>query len=123
MTAAHPATPDAGSQTDIVLRRFLGGVSIFTLLMTVPQVLVIWITREAAGVSVLSWSAYLKPKQCVGEKASCAAMPRLWSAKIPRRAFLSQFPDNRLRVRSHRRKRMVVLQTRPQKLQVRSFSR
>ena len=59
MAAAHPTTPDAGSQTDIVLRRFLGGVSIFTLLMTVPQVLVIWITREAAGVSVLSWSAYL----------------------------------------------------------------
>ena len=59
MSAAHPATPDVVSQTDIVLRRFLGGFSIFTLLMTVPQVLVIWITREAAGVSVISWSAYL----------------------------------------------------------------
>lgn len=29
----------AGSQTDIVLLRFLGGMSVFTMLMTIPQVL------------------------------------------------------------------------------------
>jgi uncharacterized protein with PQ loop repeat len=42
-----------------MLRRLLGGMSIFTLLMTVPQVLTIWIGHQAAGVSVWSWSAYL----------------------------------------------------------------
>jgi uncharacterized protein with PQ loop repeat len=37
----------------------VGGMSIFTMLMTVPQVLTIWVRHQAAGVSVLSWSAYL----------------------------------------------------------------
>lgn len=41
------------------LRRLLGGMSIFTMLMTVPQVWIIWIGRQAAGVSLLSWGAYL----------------------------------------------------------------
>ena len=45
-------------RTDMLLRRLLGGMSIFTLLMTVPQVLTIWVAHQAAGVSVLSWSAY-----------------------------------------------------------------
>ena len=47
------------SRTDILLRRLLGGMSIFTLLMTVPQVWTIWVAQQAAGVSVLSWGAYL----------------------------------------------------------------
>jgi uncharacterized protein with PQ loop repeat len=34
-------------------------MSLFTLLMTIPQVLTIWIWRQAAGVSLLSWGAYL----------------------------------------------------------------
>jgi uncharacterized protein with PQ loop repeat len=45
--------------SDTVLRRVLGGMSIFTMLMTIPQVFTIWVTRQAAGVSLLSWSAYL----------------------------------------------------------------
>ena len=58
--ALDPMTPAAGdAQPDTVLRRLLGGMSIFTLLMTVPQVLTIWVGHQAAGVSVLSWSAYL----------------------------------------------------------------
>jgi len=40
-------------------RRLLGGMSVFTMLMTVPQVLTIWVGHQAGGVSVLSWSAYL----------------------------------------------------------------
>jgi len=51
--------PTANTRSDPVLRRLLGGMSIFTLLMTVPQVLTIWIGQQAAGVSMLSWSAYL----------------------------------------------------------------
>jgi uncharacterized protein with PQ loop repeat len=58
--APDPTTPATdSSQPDTVLRRLLGGMSIFTLLMTVPQILTIWVGHQAAGVSVLSWSAYL----------------------------------------------------------------
>jgi len=51
--AVHPSSSDA------VLRRLLGAMSVFTMLMTIPQVLTIWIGQQAAGVSILSWSAYL----------------------------------------------------------------
>ena len=47
------------SRSEAMLRRLMGGMSIFTLLMTIPQVLTIWIGQQAAGVSVLSWSAIL----------------------------------------------------------------
>jgi uncharacterized protein with PQ loop repeat len=33
-------------------------MSVFTLLMTLPQVLTIWVGHQAAGVSVWSWGAY-----------------------------------------------------------------
>jgi hypothetical protein len=49
--SAH-ALPTAG-----ILKRLVGGLSIFTMLMTIPQVLTIWISHQAAGVSTLSWSA------------------------------------------------------------------
>lgn len=54
---APVAATDARSEA--MLRRLLGAMSIFTLLMTVPQVLTIWVGQQAAGVSVLSWGAYL----------------------------------------------------------------
>jgi len=58
--APDPMTPAGhASRSDTVLRRLLGGMSVFTLLMTIPQVLTIWVGRQAAGVSILSWSAYL----------------------------------------------------------------
>jgi uncharacterized protein with PQ loop repeat len=56
--APDPSTP-ATSEANTLLRRLLGGMSIFTLLMTVPQVLTIWVGHKAGGVSVVSWSAYL----------------------------------------------------------------
>jgi uncharacterized protein with PQ loop repeat len=37
----------------------VGSMSVFTMLMTIPQVLTIWVGQQAAGVSILSWSAYL----------------------------------------------------------------
>ena len=49
----------AQSPSDTKLRGVLGGMSIFTMVMTVPQVLEIWVSHQAAGVSILSWSAYL----------------------------------------------------------------
>ena len=56
----NPMTP--ASQTSLSHRatnRLLGIMSIFTMIMTVPQALTIWIGHQAAGVSLLSWSAYL----------------------------------------------------------------
>ena len=45
--AVHRSGSDAG------LRRLLGAMSVFTMLMTIPQVLTIWIGQQAAGVSLL----------------------------------------------------------------------
>ena len=57
--APDPMLPAAQrSHPDSVLRRLLGGMSIFTMLMTIPQVTTIWVGHQAAGVSLLSWSAY-----------------------------------------------------------------
>lgn len=53
----HPA--EKASSTPAPLRRVLAVMSIVTMLLTVPQVLTIWLGHQAAGVSVISWSAYL----------------------------------------------------------------
>jgi uncharacterized protein with PQ loop repeat len=42
-----------------LMNRLLGIMSIVTMLMTIPQVVTIWVGHQAAGVSVLSWGAYL----------------------------------------------------------------
>jgi uncharacterized protein with PQ loop repeat len=52
-------TMAATSSTDTKLRGLLGAMSVFTMVMTVPQVWAIWVGQQAAGVSILSWSAYL----------------------------------------------------------------
>jgi uncharacterized protein with PQ loop repeat len=41
------------------LERMLRALSLVTMVMTVPQVLTIWIDGNAAGVSIVLWSAYL----------------------------------------------------------------
>jgi uncharacterized protein with PQ loop repeat len=58
--APEPA-PSAGavSRSETAFGKVLGAMSVFTMLMTVPQVLTIWVGHQAAGVSVVSWSAYL----------------------------------------------------------------
>jgi uncharacterized protein with PQ loop repeat len=58
-TMAPDSAVTATPGDDPLLQKLLGGMSMFTLLMTVPQVLTIWLGREATGVSVWSWSAYL----------------------------------------------------------------
>ena len=42
-----------------VLEKILRGLSVFTMLMTVPQVLTIWVGRDADGISLVSWVSYL----------------------------------------------------------------
>ena len=56
--APDPAKP-AVAKPKTAMDRLLGAMSIFTMLMTVPQVLTIWVGHQAAGVSVISWGAYL----------------------------------------------------------------
>lgn len=41
------------------LERVLRLLSVMTMLMTVPQVLTIWIGGNVAGVSLVSWTSYL----------------------------------------------------------------
>jgi uncharacterized protein with PQ loop repeat len=53
------ASVGAGARAETRFKRVLGGMSVFTMLMTVPQVWTIWVGHQAAGVSVVSWSAYL----------------------------------------------------------------
>jgi uncharacterized protein with PQ loop repeat len=53
------APPDPTFRPATVIHRLLGSLSLFTMLMTIPQVLTIWVNHRAAGVSALSWSAYL----------------------------------------------------------------
>ena len=48
-----------GSRADTLMQRALGSMSVFTMLMTVPQIAAIWWRHEAAGVSIASWTAYL----------------------------------------------------------------
>lgn len=58
--AIDPMTPAVhGRHHPTMLRRLLGSMSVFTLLMTIPQVLTIWIGHRAAGISVFTWGAYL----------------------------------------------------------------
>ncbi len=53
VTEPHSPQPVGG------LEKVLRGLSVFTMLMTVPQVLTIWVGRDAGGVSLVSWVSYL----------------------------------------------------------------
>jgi uncharacterized protein with PQ loop repeat len=41
------------------LEKILRALSVATMLMTLPQVLTIWVGRDAGGVSLVSWASYL----------------------------------------------------------------
>ena len=53
VTTALASPPPSG------LEKFLRVLSVLTMLMTVPQVVTIWVGGNAGGVSLLSWGAYL----------------------------------------------------------------
>ena len=59
MIQDRSGTPQAAEHASPLLRRAVNAMSAFTLAMTVPQVWTIWVARQAAGVSALSWGAYL----------------------------------------------------------------
>jgi uncharacterized protein with PQ loop repeat len=52
------AKPD-GSVAVSGLEKVLRAVSVATMIMTVPQVLSIWIGRDAGAVSLVAWASYL----------------------------------------------------------------
>jgi uncharacterized protein with PQ loop repeat len=52
-TGAQPHPP-----SDDSLKWLMAALSAFTLAMTIPQVWTIWVSRQSAGVSLWSWSAY-----------------------------------------------------------------
>jgi len=53
-----PALIDRVLPSERLMKQVIGGLSVFTLLMTIPQIVTIWASRQAAGVSLLSWGAY-----------------------------------------------------------------
>ena len=53
----NPLAPQRVPST--MLGRLMNGLSMFTLVMTFPQVLSVWGGPQAGGVSLWSWSAYL----------------------------------------------------------------
>ena len=55
--AAIIKAPDAPPVSG--LERVLRVLSVVTMLMTVPQVLTIWLGHDAGGVSLVSWVSYL----------------------------------------------------------------
>ncbi len=59
MLPSRPSPPEMEEEGPPLLKKAIGAMSVFTLVMTVPQVWTIWVAHEAAGVSLLSWAAYL----------------------------------------------------------------
>jgi uncharacterized protein with PQ loop repeat len=55
---APPSKPDANAPKSL-LDRVLPVLSVFTMVMTVPQVWSVWVRGDVGGVSLLSWGAYL----------------------------------------------------------------
>jgi uncharacterized protein with PQ loop repeat len=54
-----PLKPRQDSRSVGGLEKILRFLSVVTMLLTVPQVLTIWIGKDVGGISLLSWSAYL----------------------------------------------------------------
>ena len=52
-------TKNAAAAPVSTLEKILRGLSVFTMLMTIPQVYIVWVRHDVAGVSLLSWLAYL----------------------------------------------------------------
>ena len=57
--ASRPVSREPGAGVPGPLERILPVLSVFTMVMTVPQVWSVWVQGRTAGVSLLSWGAYL----------------------------------------------------------------
>jgi uncharacterized protein with PQ loop repeat len=78
-----PDLPHAAvADTKHWLRPVIGAMSVFTMAMTVPQAAVVWFRHETAGVSLLTWSAYLLsaliwPWYGISKRAKYVYLPRV----------------------------------------------
>jgi uncharacterized protein with PQ loop repeat len=52
----HDDNPQGRAES--LVEKALPVLSIFTMVMTVPQVWSVWVARNTSGVSMLSWGAY-----------------------------------------------------------------
>jgi hypothetical protein len=69
----NPAVPTVHtSDPDTLVRRLLGGMSVFTMLMTIPQVMVIWFGHQAAG----GFAAIVERVSCL-----CPSLVLVWNAE------------------------------------------
>jgi uncharacterized protein with PQ loop repeat len=57
--APAPVNQAQGSAPVGALERILRLMSVVTMLMTIPQVLTIWVGGDIGGISLISWSSYL----------------------------------------------------------------
>lgn len=73
-----PSHPQDGGWLD----KLLPLLSIFTMVMTIPQVWAVWIERQTAGVSLLSWGAYLLSAVLWFVYGLRKRDPRIWMACI-----------------------------------------
>lgn len=54
-----PGGSQADETQDSPVAKILPFVSVATMLMTLPQIWTVWVERQVAGVSLLSWGTYL----------------------------------------------------------------
>ena len=54
-----PGSSQAADTRDSPVSKVLPFVSVATMLMTLPQIWTVWVERQVAGVSLLSWGTYL----------------------------------------------------------------
>ena len=55
----HVMKKKTGKKDHLIIDKLILFVAIMAPLMTVPQVLKIWVYQNATGVSLLSWASYL----------------------------------------------------------------
>lgn len=57
---AHgPGSPQPAGAPVSPVAKILPFVSVATMVMTLPQIWTVWVERQVAGVSLLSWGTYL----------------------------------------------------------------
>jgi hypothetical protein len=80
-------TMDPHQMQQPVTSRILGVMSLITMVMTIPQVWVIWVDRQTAGVSLLSWGTYMPGEVGGGENGfDCAGHRSVVMVYIGKRA-------------------------------------
>jgi uncharacterized protein with PQ loop repeat len=54
----HAGGRPGAAEAESLVEKALPVLSIFTMVMTVPQIWSVWVRHQTSGVSLLSWGAY-----------------------------------------------------------------